>query len=383
MATTAGSERVPVPRDRDNDYTREAAEQRREFAEAQSGTSLEHVSSYSFDPGILTGNVEQFVGVAQVPIGLAGPLLVNGEHARGEFYVPMATAEGTLVASYNRGMRLLYEAGGVTTTIMDDRMQRAPAFLFESARQARDFGEWLSESFELIKQAAETTTKSGKLIEIEQYTAGRMVYTRFDYTTGDAAGQNLTGKATAAACAWIAGQRPEIDHFFLESNFATDKKSSQVNMLHTRGKRVIAEATIPNELFERIMRSNTDLMYRARQVSNLGGFMSGVNNNGAHSANGITAMFIATGQDAANVAESSAAFIYAERRDNGDYYYSVTIPSLIVATYGGGTGLATQRECLELLGCSGKGKVRKFTEIVAATVLCGELSLGSAIVAEE
>jgi hydroxymethylglutaryl-CoA reductase (NADPH) len=383
MATTTESGRVPVPRDRENDYTREAADARREFVEQRSGTSLEHVSSYSFDPGVLTGNVEQFVGVAQVPIGLAGPLLVNGEHAQGEFYVPLATAEGTLVASYNRGMRLLYEAGGVTTTIMDDRMQRAPAFLFESAREARTFGEWLRDNFADIKAAAETTTRSGKLIEIEQYTAGRMVYTRFDYTTGDAAGQNLTGKATAAACAWIAGQRPEIDHFFLESNFATDKKSSQVNMLHTRGKRVIAEATIPNELFERVMRSNTDLMYRARQVSNLGGFMSGVNNNGAHSANGITAMFIATGQDAANVAESSAALIYAERRENGDYYYSVTIPSLIVATYGGGTGLATQRECLEMLGCYGKGNVRKFTEIVAATVLCGELSLGSAIVAEE
>jgi hydroxymethylglutaryl-CoA reductase (NADPH) len=131
------------------------------------------------------------------------------------------------------------------------------------------------------------------------------------------------------------------------------------------------------------MRSSSELMYRARQVSNLGGFMSGVNNNGAHSANGITAMFIATGQDAANVAESSAAYVYAELRDNGDYYYSVTIPSLIVASYGGGTGLATQRECLELLGCSGPGKVRKLAEIIAATVLCGELSLGSAIVAEE
>jgi hydroxymethylglutaryl-CoA reductase (NADPH) len=241
----------------------------------------------------------------------------------------------------------------------------------------------LRESFEDIKAAAETTTKSGRLIEIEQYTAGRIVYTRFDYTTGDAAGQNLTGKATAAACAWIAGQRPEIEHFFLESNFATDKKSSQVNMLRTRGKRVVAEATVPNRLFKEIMRSDSALMYRARQVSNLGGFMSGVNNNGAHSANGITAMFIATGQDAANVAESSAAFIYAELRENGDYYYSVTIPSLIVATYGGGTGLATQRECLELLGCYGTGNVRKFAEIVAATVLCGELSLGSAIVAEE
>ena len=383
MATTSEAGRVPVPRDRENDHTREAAERRREFAEARTGASLEHVSSYSFDPAILSGNVEQFVGAAQVPIGLAGPLLVNGEHANGEFYVPLATAEGTLVASYNRGMRLLHEAGGVTTTIMDDRMQRAPVFLFASAREARGFCRWLGDNFEEIKAAAETTTKSGKLIEIERYTAGRMVFTRFDYSTGDAAGQNLTGKATAAACAWIAGQRDDIDHFFLESNFATDKKSSQVNMLHTRGKRVVAEAVIPNRLFEEVMRSNTDLMYRARQVSNLGGFMSGVNNNGAHSANGITAIFIATGQDAANVAESSAAFVYAELRENGDYYYSVTIPSLIVATYGGGTGLATQRECLELLGCYGKGNVRKFAEIVAATVLCGELSLGSAIVAEE
>jgi hydroxymethylglutaryl-CoA reductase (NADPH) len=179
------------------------------------------------------------------------------------------------------------------------------------------------------------------------------------------------------------GNHPPIERYFLESNFATDKKSSQVNMLHTRGKRVIAEATIPDALFRRVMHSSSDLMFAARQVSNLGGFMSGVNNNGAHSANGITALFIATGQDVANVAESSAAFVYAELRPNGDYYYSVTIPALIVATYGGGTGLATQRECLELLGCYGAGQVRKFAEIVAATVLCGELSLGSAIVAEE
>ncbi len=383
MSSSQNGHRVPVPRDRENDFTHEAAQARRAFATERTGASLEHVGSYSFDPSIATGNVEHFMGVAQVPIGLAGPLLVNGEHAQGEFYVPLATAEGTLVASYNRGMRLLHEAGGVTTTIMDDRMQRAPAFVFASARGARDFDGWLDDHFDEIRAAAEATTSTGKLQDIERYSAGRMLYTRFNYTTGDAAGQNLTGKATQAACQWIVANHPEIERYFLESNFATDKKSSQVNMLHTRGKRVIAEATIPNELFNRIMRSDSELMYRARQVSNLGGFMSGVNNNGAHSANGITAMFIATGQDAANVAESSAAFVYAELRENGDYYYSVTIPSLIVATYGGGTGLPTQRECLELLGCHGKGKVRKLTEIVAATVLCGELSLGSAIVAEE
>src|SRR3954452_13043324 len=377
------ADRVPVPRDKENDYTTDAAATRRGFVRERTGVALDHVGRFSVDPSTLTGNVEHFTGVAQVPLGLAGPLLVNGEHAQGEFYVPLATAEGTLVASYNRGMRLLHEAGGVTTTIVDDRMQRAPVFLFGSAREAREFGAWLSEHFDEIKSAAETTTTSGRLQDIEQYSASRMLFTRFNYTSGDAAGQNLTGKATAAACAWIVSNHPKIERFFLESNFATDKKSSQVNMLRTRGKRVVAEATIPNELFRRIMRSDTELMYRARQVSNLCGFMSGVNNNGAHSANGITAMFIATGQDAANVAESSAAFVYAELLGNGDYYYSVTIPSLIVATYGGGTGLATQRECLEMLGCYGKGKVRKFAEIVAATVLCGELSLGSAIVAEE
>jgi len=377
------TERIPVPRDRENDYSADAVEARQEFVRERTGVELRNVGAFSFDPGSVSGNVEQLLGAAQVPIGLAGPLLVNGEHAQGEFYVPLATAEGTLVASYNRGMRLLHEAGGVTTTVVADHMQRAPAFLFASAREARAFGAWLEESFDGIKAAAESTTTTGRLQEIERYSAGRILYTRFNYTTGDAAGQNLTGKATQAACRWIKVQRPEIEHYFLESNFATDKKSSQVNMLRTRGKKVIAEATIPNELFRTVMRSDSRLMYRARQVSNLGGFMSGVNNNGAHSANGITAMFIATGQDTANVAESSAAYVYAELRENGDYYYSVTIPSLIVATYGGGTGLATQRECLEMLGCYGKGKVRKLTEIVAATVLCGELSLGSAIVAEE
>src|ERR671939_191361 len=383
MTVTAPSPRIPVPRDLENDYSPEAVRARQDFVRERTGTDLEHISTYSLDPAIAVGNIEQFIGVAQVPIGLAGPLLVNGEHAHGEFYVPMATAEGTLVASYNRGMRLLHEAGGVTTTVMDDRMQRAPAFLFASAREARAFAGWLDEHFDEIKAAAEATTRSGKLQDIERYSASRILYTRFNYTTGDAAGQNLTGKATAAACKWIVEHYPDIEHFFLESNFATDKKSSQVNMLNTRGKRVVAEAVIPDDLIGRVMRSSTDLMFRARQVSNLGGFMSGVNNNGAHSANGITAMFIATGQDAANVAESSAAFVHAELRENGDYYYSVTIPSLIVATYGGGTRPATQRECLELLDCYGKDKVRKFAEIVAATVLCGELSLGSAIVAEE
>jgi hydroxymethylglutaryl-CoA reductase (NADPH) len=382
MPTSA--QRVPVPRDPDNDFTRAAAARRAEFVTEQTGTELSHVSAYSFDPAIVQGNVEHFIGAAQVPIGLAGPLLVNGEHAQGEFYVPMATAEGTLVASYNRGMRLLHEAGGVTTPVVRDHMQRAPAFLFESAREARGFGQWITEHFNEIASVAQETTTTGKLLEIEQHPAARILYTRFNYSTGDAAGQNMTGKATFHAARWIIANYPgTVDRFLLEGSMATDKKASQINMLNTRGKRVIAEATIPDALLQKVMRASSDQLFGARLVSQLGGFMAGVNNNGSHSANGITALFIATGQDVANVAESSTAYVYAERRENGDYYFAITIPSLIVASYGGGTGLATQRECLEMLGCYGTGGVLKLTEIIAATVLCGELSLGSAVVAEE
>src|SRR5947207_11766875 len=214
MSTTSttgrSNGRVRIPRDRANDYTRDAAHTRLEFAREQTGVPLEHVGGYTFDPAILTGNIENFMGVAQVPLGLAGPLLVNGEHAQGEFWVPMATAEGTLVASYNRGMRLLHEAGGVTTTVMDDRMQRAPAFLFESARKARGFRAWLDEHFDEIRAAAESTTRSGKLRDIEKYSASRILFTRFNYTTCDAAGQNLSGKPTAAARKWIYENYPDI-----------------------------------------------------------------------------------------------------------------------------------------------------------------------------
>ncbi len=193
----------------------------------------------------------------------------------------------------------------------------------------------------------------------------------------------MVGKATWAACEWIKTQRPELTDYMLEANFATDKKHSANNSLRTRGKRVVAEITVPDAVLQEHMGVSTEALYKARMISHLGGHQSGTINNGAHAANGITAMFIACGQDVANVAESHAGFVYAELHPNGDYYYSITLPSLIVGTYGGGTGLATQRECLELLGCHGAGKVRKFAEIVAGTVVAGELSLGSAIVADE
>ncbi len=372
-----------IPRDKQNDYTREAAETRRSFANEQTTAELNHVGQYSFEPNVLQGNIENFIGVAQIPIGLAGALLVNGEYAKGEFFVPLATTEGTLVASYNRGMKLLRESGGITTTVVDDAMQRAPVFVFKSAREAQQFSIWVKENFDEIKSKADATSSVGRLRDIQQFPAARFLYLRFNYTTGDAAGQNMVGKATKAACDWIKSVHPEIERYQLEGSFATDKKTSWVNTLNTRGKKVIAEATISAAKLKEIMHVSVEQIFEARLASQLGGYLAGVNNNGAHSANGITAMFIACGQDVANVAESSAAAVYAEITKSGDYYFSITIPSLIVATYGGGTGLPTQRECLELLDCYGKDKVKKFAEIVAATVLCGELSLGTAVIADE
>ena len=375
------SERVPVPRDATNDYTAEMAERRRQFVTEQTGATLAHVGRYSLDAAQVAGNIENFLGVAQVPVGLAGPLRINGEHAQGDFYVPMATTEGTLVASYSRGMRVLSECGGVTVTVVKHAMQRAPVFHFPSAREARDFGHWLDEHFGAIKIAAEATTRVGRLIDIEQYAVANLLYTRFNYTTGDAAGQNLTGKATWAACEWIHAQHPLRPRYILSGSIDTDKKHSAINTLQTRGKRVIAEVTIRNEVLQALMRVDTRTLFRARQISTAGSFMAGSAYNGPHAANGIAAMFIATGQDAGNVAESHAGITYAQLLDNGDYYWSVTLPSLIVASYGGGTGLPTQRECLEMLGCYGQGKVDRLAEIVGAVVLAGDVSLGSAVLA--
>ena len=366
-----------MPRDATNDYTRQMAAQRRAFT----GQQLEHVGSFSFDPAVLPGNIENFIGVAQVPIGLAGPLLINGEHAVGEFYVPMATTEGTLVASYNRGMRLLTESGGVTTTVVDDRMQRAPVFILDDARQARELAGWIREHTQEITAAAESTTGIGQLIEIEQYHVGPLLYTRFDYTTGDAAGQNMVGKATWAACEWIVAHYPGEARYVLSGAIDTDKKHSQINVLKGRGKRVVAEARIPAELLQQRMGVTPAQLFQMRQVSQAGGVLAGSANFGAHAANGLAALFIATGQDAANVSESHTAITYSQVMDNGDYYWSITLPALIVATVGGGTGLPTQRECLELLGCHGPGRVRALAEICAAVVLAGEVSLASAVLA--
>ena len=367
-----------IPRSSDNDYSQEIIAERQRFLEEKSGAQLQHTRQFSFDPESMEGNCEHLFGVAQLPIGVAGPLLVHGEHAQGEFYVPMATIEGTLVASYNRGMRVIRESGGVTTTLVSEAMQRAPGFFFKNARDGRDFVAWLRDNFEAIKTQAESTTSVGKLLEIEAYPAHNMVFTRFDYSTGDAAGQNMTGKATFVACEWIRANYPKLRTYGLSGGWDTEKKTSYVNSLKGRGRKVTAELTIPRRVLEEVLRTTPEQLRNSHGINTLAAYMTGASNNAAHPANGLAALFMATGQDMANIGEANQCTVYSYVTNSGDLYYSITLPALIMATFGGGTGLATQRECLELMGCYGKGKAYKLLEIAAGMVVAGELSLVSA-----
>jgi len=368
-----------LPRDELDDYSDTIIKDRQNFVEEYTVSKLNHIKKYSINPETLRGNIENFTGVAQIPMGFAGPIKVNGEQAQGEFLIPMATTEGTLLASYNRGIKIADLCGGIKSSVVDDAMQRAPVFVFEDARGARDFVKWIRRNFAKIKEVAETTSSIAKLIYIDDFLASKFAFCRFNFKTGDAAGQNMVGRATFAACGWILENYQGIENFYLESNFATDKKASQINIMRTRGKRVTAEITLKKDILIQHMRVEPkQLDYHAR-ISAVASFLSGVNNTGLHSANGIAAMFIATGQDVANVSESSAAILYSELTEQGDLYLSLTIPSLIVATYGGGTGLGSQREALETMDCYGKDRVIKFAEIVTAVALAGEISLACAI----
>ena len=230
---------VRIPRDNKDDYSARIIKERQKFISTYSGVKLDHLTKYSFDPKDTQGNIENFTGVAQVPLGFAGPILINGEHANGEFIVPMATTEGTLVASYNRGIKVMNLSGGAKVTVVADAMQRAPVFVFEDARGSRDFMDWVKKNYEKIKEESEATSSIAILQYIDPYLSNKFTYLRFNYSTGDAAGQNMVGRATFAACSWILDnyKKGEIKNFYLESNLATDKKASQINVMHSRGKR--------------------------------------------------------------------------------------------------------------------------------------------------
>jgi hydroxymethylglutaryl-CoA reductase (NADPH) len=370
------------PRLKEQGYTPAAVAQRREWVETRAHCRLAHVGAYSLPSEELRGNIENPIGAAQVPLGIAGPLEVNGEHARGTFYVPLATTEGALVRSYERGMVTLTRAGGAQTRVVIDENRVAPVFLFNEVSEATEFARSLPEEFDAIRTAAESTTKHGKLRRLECQQVGREVLVNFHYFTGDAHGMNMIVKATEQACKWIMC-RSRAQHFYLFSGHCSEKRASGALFAGGKGKKVIAGALLPAALVRTHLHATPPQLCEVWRHTLLGHVQAHAAGYNAHYANGLAALFIACGQDVANIVNSAVGITHFELTDGGDLYASVTLPSLTVATVGGGTALGTSRECLALLGCVGNGKAVKLAEIVAATLLAGELSMGAAIASGE
>jgi hydroxymethylglutaryl-CoA reductase (NADPH) len=327
-------------------------------------------------------NVEHYIGTVKVPVGLAGPLRVNGLHAHGDFYVPLATTEAALVASYSRGAQLVTEAGGCSALLLSEGLGRAPGFVFHNVGEAGQFVAWVVPHLADLEKVAHATTRHGQITDLRVTIEGNHVYLYFEFQTGDAAGQNMVTIATQAVCDFIQQHSPiKPMTAYIEANMSGDKKATAQSFLGVRGKKVTAEVTIPGELVERRLHTTAGKMTDYWRMSALGGVMSGTMGIQGHYANGLAALYIACGQDAACVAESAVGITRFEVTGEGALYTAVTLPNLVVGTVGGGTGLPSQHACLEILGLAGNGKARAFAEVAAALVLAGELSIIGALTA--
>ncbi len=362
---------------------------RRRALEKRLNVHLTSLASTILDFDELVGrNIENPIGAVQIPVGVAGPLLVEGEYAKGEFYIPLATTEGALVASVNRGCRAVTLSGGARVRIVSDGMARAPVFWTPDVDTAVRLARWVEEHFEDVKREAESTTRHGKLLRVEPYIVGNNVWLRFVYFTGDAMGMNMATIATDKACRYIEENFPGTARCVaLSGNMCVDKKPATINALRGRGKTVVAEAVVGREVVEKVLKTRPELIHEVNIRKNLlGSARAGSLSYNAHYANIVAAIFLATGQDAAQVVESSMGYTWTEITGDGDLYISVTLTSLEVGTVGGGTRLPTQREALSIMGVAGGGdppgsNAKKFAEIVAAAVLAGELNLLAALAA--
>lgn len=363
-----------IPNRKDANYTNNTAAARRKWLELKTGVKLENLSVFSDCPENMKGNIENFIGVSQIPVGIAGPLKINGKFSKGNFYVPMATTEGALVYTYTQGMQILSLAGGVNTAVLKDELHISSIFSFKGISEALNFQKWLLANFDRIKMHADGTTRHGKLIRIEPIIFDRNVTVKFYYSTADASGINMITFATDAACKFICSiVKPA--KFFIQSNYSSIKKVTAHNFISGYGKSLIAECIIPRRLVKRTFNVWPETMvdyFRLVLLSTTHAAMIGMN---GHVANGLAAIFLACGQDVASVVESHASVINYEITEKGDLYASIKLPCLVIGTVGGGVGLGTQRECLELMGCYGHGHAKKFSEIIAATALAGEIAI--------
>ncbi len=369
---------------------REAVDLRREAISRLTHTDLSNIGKYSFDPEVATRkNVENAIGAVQVPLGIAGPLRINGDYARGDFYIPLATTEGALVASVNRGCSVCTQSGGVNVAVLQDEMTRAPVVKAGSLAEARRLAEAVKtpELMEEMRAAVRTTTRHGELLRVDPYVVGRSVFLRLAFDTKDAMGMNMATIASDAVMRLLE-KKFDLRLVALSSNMCTDKKPAAINVIEGRGRTTVAEVLVPRKVvIERLKATPEDLCevnYRKNFLGSARAVSFGFN---AHVANVVAAMYIACGQDPAHVVEGSNAITSAELHD-GDLLFTVSFPSLPLGTVGGGTGLATQSECLSLLGVRGGGdppgsNARKLAEIVASASLAGELSLLGALASQD
>ena len=329
-------------------------------------------------------NIENFIGTVKLPLGIAGPLRVRGIFAQGDYYVPLATTEAALVASYNRGSVVITEVGGASTMLLGEGVSRSPGFAFASLEEVGRFVAWMLGEQKEIQQIAEETSRFGKMKDVQISVEGNHVYLIFIYTTGDAAGQNMATIATEAAVAWILNNTPiKPRASYIESNFSGDKKASVQSLQSVRGKKVTAEVHIPADIVQKRLHTTVDDMVAYARFASLGGAMSGTLGIQGHFANGLAAMFIACGQDAACVAEAAIGTTRMETTGEGALYVSVTLPNLIMGSVGGGTKLPSQQACLEIMGLAGAGHARALAEVAAALCLAGEISIVGAICSGE
>jgi hydroxymethylglutaryl-CoA reductase (NADPH) len=371
-----------IPRLRDQGYRAGEVAARRAWVEARTGVKLPLIGSFTIPSEQMRGNVENPIGAVQMPVGIAGPLEILGAEARGAFYVPLATTEGALVRSYERGMITLTRAGGVTARIIRDENSIAPVFVLDDVAAAVEFAERVVKDFDRIKKEAEATTRHGRLLRVDCHPAGREVIVEFHYHTGDAQGMNMIARATEQACRGIAA-RWHARRFYVFSGLSSEKRASGALLAGGKGKTVTAGARIPAAILRSHLHVTPEHLVDEWHRSVIGHVRANAVGFNAQYANGLAAMFIACGQDVANVANAAVGITNYEPADDGGVHVSVTLPSLTVATVGGGTALGTSRECLEMLGCAGAGRARRFAEIVAATLLAGEISMAAAIASGE
>ncbi len=331
-------------------------------------------------PEELKGIIENHIGYMKIPMAVAGPLQMEGKYAQGEFYVPICTLEGTLAISMTRGMYASSVSGGIQVLHIKQELSRSPVFIFENLKDSAKFMQWVNEHTDEIKNVAESTTRYGKLLRIDLYPVQNYVILDFILNTGNAAGQNMVTLSAKVACDYIKEQTGH--EFILESGFNSDKKASARSMIMGRGHSIVAETTLSNSVMKRILGIYPKDVEKFQQLGPTITTMAGTSGCHLHVANALTAIYLATGQDTACVAENSIGHFQTEPVDHG-MKCRLTLPSLTVGTVGGGTRLLPQQQNLELLGChNGEYSSRKLAEIIGASALALEISLMSAIASD-